>query len=42
MFFDEEIQQDIIEPVDKPFKENIPQDVGELSSEEKERKIEGE
>ena len=25
MFFDEEIQQDVTEPVDKPFKENIPQ-----------------
>ena len=41
MFFNEEIQQNIIEPVDKPFKENIPQDVGELSSEEKEGKWKG-
>ena len=41
MFFDEEIQQDDTEPVDKPFKENTSQDVGELSSEEKERKMDG-
>ena len=42
MFFDEEIQQDDTEPVDKPFKENVSQDMGELSSEEKEGKMEGE
>ena len=41
VFFDEEIQQDVTEPVDKPFKENTSQDVGELSSEEKERKMDG-
>ena len=42
VFFDEEIQQDVTEPVDKPFKENSSQDIGELSSEEEERKMEGE
>ena len=42
MFFDEEIQQVVIESVDRPFKENVPQDMGELSSEEKEGKMEGE
>ena len=41
MFSDEEIQQVIIESF-KPFKENVPQDIGELSSEEKEGKMEGE
>ena len=40
MFFDEEIQQNVIESVDKPFKENIFQDVGELSSEEEVGKME--
>ena len=34
-FFDEEIHQDVIEPVNKSFKENISQDVGELSLEKK-------
>ena len=34
MLFDEEIQQDDIEPEDKPIKENVPQDVVELSSQE--------
>ena len=35
-FFDEETQQDDTEPIDKPFKENVSQDMRELSSEEKE------
>ena len=39
-YINEESQQDVIESVNKPFKENIPQDVGELSSKEKEGKME--
>ena len=38
MFFDEESQQDVIEPEDKPFKENAPKDMGDLSSGAKEEK----
>ena len=42
MFFDEKLQQDVTEPEDKPCKENVPQNVGQLSTEEEEAEIEGE
>ena len=38
MLFDKEIQQDVIEPEDKRNKENVPEDVIELSSEKAEIK----
>ena len=41
IFSDEGIQQDVIEPKDKAFKENVPQDVGELFSEEEEAEMKG-
>ena len=38
MFFDEEIQQDIIEQVYKSFKENIPQDISNYLQNKKRQK----